>query len=322
MQHLRPKDFTTEHVACPVCGESRAKILFMRRDHTYLVSSHAFPVVRCRGCGMGYLQDRPTEDSINFFYPHQFYQSNHANYETGTVLRNKLNLLERHASPGKLLDIGCAGGEFVDFATKNGWDGYGYEWSSTPPNYFGSRIIYGDNSQKAFSDQQFDAITAWAVLEHALNLQTLMTNAVSSLKPGGIFLALVTNLNSIPGRLMQQDDIPRHVNLFTKRSMAMLMRQHGLVPFAWNFGNNIFSGSHRGMLVFLAKRLAGEPLEFILAQHREPGRRHEFCNTLNGKPSRFTTWLAAFDRQITPSVDALATKIGVGFTMTVIARKA
>lgn len=323
----------TTTVACPVCSSNAAKPLFLRRDLAFLRHPHAFSVVRCTTCGMGYVQDRPTPEALSLFYPPGFYARNHSYSGEQKKLGRKLNFLERflvdkkslrrcRRSGLRLLDVGCAGGEFVAYAAQNGWDAYGYEWSQTPPNHYNSPIIHAPTLQNIFEGSSFDAITAWAVLEHAYNLRELTAEISRLLKPGGIFVALVTNFNSIPGRYMQQDGIPRHLNLFTRRSLTRLLKENHLTPQTWSYSNAIFSGSHRGLLVFLLKRLAGESLESIVEQHRAPGKRHEFCTMLRGRPSRLTDWVCRFDRTLfAPVMDALTALTGFGFTMTVTAVK-
>ena len=318
----------TEDTSCPVCGASRATPLFKREDLSLQICPHKFSIVRCKNCGMGYIKDRPDEKSLSLFYPKEFYEGNHALYKDGTALRRKLEFVNRRAASlrgtGKrILDIGCAGGEFVMYASEKGWDAFGYEWSPIPAASAAGNIIQARTLKNIFPPASFDAVTAWAVLEHAYNLRELMKETGALLKKGGLFIALASNLNSIPGRYMRQDDIPRHLNLFTRKSMTLLCREHGLEPVHWSFHDDIFySGSHRGFLVFLLKRIAGEPLDDIVAQHRAPGRRHEFCGCLRGKPSALVKAVCAFDRELfTPAIDFLAEKLGYGFTMTVTAIK-
>ncbi len=285
-----------------------------------MVSKYSFPVVQCEECGMGYLQQRPTQETMPVFYPKSFYIANKARYVTDTISDRKLKMVTQFTEKGSLLDIGCAGGEFVDYASKDKWDAHGYEWSDLPDSTCSDRILHG-RIQEAYSNRQFDVLTAWAVLEHALNLEELMTEAVKRLRPGGLFVSLVTNFDSIPGRWMQQDDIPRHVNLFTPKSLSLLLEQHGLEPISWDYGNSIYSGSHRGMLVFLVKRLLGESMDSIVAQHRQPGRRKEFCDMLHGKPSRLIYYLSRLDNKLAPTIDAIATRLRRGMIMTCIAKK-
>ena len=205
---------------------------------------------------------------------------------------------------------------------QNGWQASGYDWTTSLSNQTSLPIQYGGKLDELYADKSFSVITAWAVMEHVATLRDTMQNISRMLAPGGIFIALVPNFASIPGRYMQGDDIPRHLNLFTPGSFDRLLREYGLQPVQHLFDQKIFMGTHRGLLVYLLKRLAGEPLDDIVSQHRAPGRRPEFCGMLRGKPSALTRTVCWFDRTVfAPAADWFAQKIGRGFTMTIIARK-
>ena len=314
-----------EHARCPVCLSDNYSEVFKRPDLRLCCSSHRFTIVRCRECGMGYVLDRPSEASLSLFYPPRFYATNHDRSGQLRPLQNKLALVNAYAaefSGGPLLDLGCAGGEFVAHAQQNGWQARGYDWTTSLSNQTSLPIQYGGKLDELYADKSFSVITAWAVMEHVATLRDTMQNISRMLAPGGIFIALVPNFASIPGRYMQGDDIPRHLNLFTPGSFDRLLREYGLQPVQHLFDQKIFMGTHRGLLVYLLKRLAGEPLDDIVSQHRAPGRRPEFCGMLRGKPSALTRTVCWFDRTVfAPAADWFAQKIGRGFTMTIIARK-
>ena len=314
-----------EHARCPVCLSDDYSEMFKRPDLRLCCSPHRFTIVRCKACGMGYVLDRPTEASLPLFYPARFYATNHDRSGQLRPLQNKMALVARHAagfSGGRLLDLGCAGGEFVAFARQHGWQASGYDWTTSLSNQTSLPIQYGGDLAALYGDASFDVITAWAVMEHVYSLRDTMRNISRMLRPGGIFIALVTNFDSIPGHYMQGDDIPRHLNLFTPRSFDRLLEEYGMRAVERLFDQKIFMGTHRGLLVYLLKRLAGEPLSDIVSQHRAPGRRPEFCGMLRGRPSALTRAVCWFDRTLfAPVIDKAAEKLGKGLTLTVIARK-
>ncbi len=315
----------TQKRVCPICGSAKAMLCFLRKDLAYESSNQDYSVVKCQECSLGYIQNIPLIEEFDKIYPEAFYQSNRQNYALSEQRNmHKLTMVtSNYAQSSKdmrLLDIGCAGGEFVNYARAQGIEAYGYDWTTSLSSK--DYLFYSNNIWEHFPQKNsFDCVTMWAVLEHVLDIQNCVKHISHVLKPNGICILLVTNFNSIPGHYMQQDDIPRHINLFTKKSLTRLLNSYNLNAYKWDFSNDIFSGSHRGLSVFLLKQLFGEKKSDIVAQHRAPGRREEFCTMLNGKPSKLIKSLCKFDNIITPYINSLASFLHLGMSMTVIATK-
>ena len=305
-----------EKVNCPLCGSHRQQHCFTVTDQLYCRYKDELKIVRCRECGMGYISPRPTEESIKLFYPEAFYKQNHNDSSQAGRTHGKYQWIE-DLPQGRLLDIGCAGGDFAHYARQRGWQAEGYEWSDLPENYYNIPIKTAPSLEGLYSERYFDVVTSWAVLEHVYHPLEMLKEMSRILKPGGRLVLLVTNFNSIPARLTRADDFPRHTNLFTKPSLSKALRQNRLTPQRWSFDNKIFSSSHRGSLVFLYKMLRGEKIHDIRGQHKSPGRRPEFCTVLHGRYSAFVDALCVFDRTIAPIADWLAQALQVGHIMTV-----
>jgi 2-polyprenyl-3-methyl-5-hydroxy-6-metoxy-1,4-benzoquinol methylase len=199
---------------------------------------------------------------------------------------------------------------------QRGWDVRGVEFSSTPPNVFDMPIDYCGLAEAGLAAQSFKVITLWAVLEHIHDPVGTLREVARLLEPGGAAYVLVPNFRSIPGRLMRHDDIPRHLVMFTPRTLTAAARAAGLRTARFVFSDDIFSGSTRGAMNFLVKRALGEPFDEILAQNRSAERWSEFTGSVNGKPSRLLRWVDSFDLRIHPWLDALARAFRCSFIMT------
>jgi SAM-dependent methyltransferase len=308
-----------EHVPCPLCGALQHKQLFKRPDYTHQATDEQFSIVRCLNCTFVFVNPRPSLSEINTYYPKEFYDvgvtAERLLNEKQSTLHARLRLLEG-LPPGRLLDIGCQKGEFLYIMKQRGWEVHGVEFSKTPPNVFGLPIHYGVPENAPFEAESFDLITLWAVLEHVHDPISLLQTVKRFLKRTGRAFILVPNFDSIPARFMRQDDVPRHLLMFTKRTLRIASARAGLRVVRFVFGDDIFSGSTRGVLNYMWKLAHGERLEDIVAQNRSLARWDEFSNYLNGKKSDLMLRIDRLDIHFTPYLDRIVNLLGFGFIMT------
>jgi SAM-dependent methyltransferase len=308
-----------EHIACPICGHKEHRFIFARRDHTHLVSDLEFRIVQCQSCGMVFVNPRPTIEAIHLYYPPDFYE---VNFGPADLLKHKQGTLDArlklvgHLPPGRMLDVGCQKGEFLYVMKQRGWDVVGVEFSSTPPNVFGLPIHCMQLKDAPLEPASFDLITLWAVLEHVHDPLSVLSHVSRLLRPTGRAFVLVPNFDSIPARFMRHDDVPRHLLMFSKRTLRRAAESAGLAVQTFHFGDDIFSGSTRGVLNYAWKRLHGEAIEQIVAENREPGRWREFAQMVNGKESRVMRLVDRIDAVVTRPLDRLVNALGFGFIMT------
>jgi cyclopropane fatty-acyl-phospholipid synthase-like methyltransferase len=72
--------------------------------------------------------------------------------------------------------------------------------------------------EMAQTGKTYGMVCSWAVFEH-LTRSSLYFQAVRDLlKPGGTFMFLVTNFESPASRHFMQEDIPRHLFVFSPKT--------------------------------------------------------------------------------------------------------
>lgn len=102
--------------------------------------------------------------------------------------------------PGRVLDIGCGYGLFLDVLRSVGWETYGTEIFPKSIEFcLGRHRIYLANEAR-FSDGFFDWITMDNVLEHITNPQELLQRVRHWLKPNGLLTICVPNFGGIDAR--------------------------------------------------------------------------------------------------------------------------
>jgi SAM-dependent methyltransferase len=152
--------------------------------------------------------------------------------------RRHLKILQRYTAGklGSILDIGCASGRFLEQCAGAGWTVVGLEPSqnlSTEARQLlggGARILPITLQEADFPESTFDAVTMWDVLEHVPNPRQFLQRAVSLLKPGGLLLANVPNLDSWQARVMRRRwplFLPEHLNYFNRESLTRCGTESG-----------------------------------------------------------------------------------------------
>jgi 2-polyprenyl-3-methyl-5-hydroxy-6-metoxy-1,4-benzoquinol methylase len=149
----------------------------------------------------------------------------------------ELGILRRFCPAGELLDVGCSTGGFLhqlQSRLPGHYQSLGIEVSRPALEFArrrGLEVIHGSLLSHDFGSRRFDAITFWAVLEHLADPAAFAGRAAGLLKPGGLCLALVPNLDALAVRILgarYRYILSQHVNYFSSRTLRQLFTTVGL----------------------------------------------------------------------------------------------
>ena len=104
----------------------------------------------------------------------------------------------------KVLDIGTAGGAFLDAAKNFGYDAYGMEPSSylvTKGQRRGLQIEQGTIDTHNFKPLTFDLICLWDVIEHLTDPKKSLLKIRELLKPNGVLLINYPDISTWQAKL-------------------------------------------------------------------------------------------------------------------------
>ena len=192
--------------ACPLCGAVAIGL------HCRLAR---FDVYRCDDCTLRFRHPLPGPDELRTMYEDEryhesvYFENAHAGYRRSSpevrIYTRALDDLATLAAPGRLLDVGCATGVFLDLARGAGWNVRGVELSARHAAYarsaFGLEVWEGDFGDAPFAPASFDAITMWDFLEHVLDPPAVLAQARRLLAPGGVLLVFTIDTASLFNRL-------------------------------------------------------------------------------------------------------------------------
>jgi len=247
-----------EYTNCNLCGGTNTKLIYRKPDTRYWLSPLEFNLVQCKNCGLAYVNPRPTFESINNFYPDWFYIHRDILHEKERYLK-EIRLIEKFKNRGKILDIGCGGGGLIKLLKDKGWEVYGMDLYGKSGNNYDLDIRYGDLEKLSYPSNFFDVVTAWAVFEHLHNPMRYFLEVKRILKKDGIFICLVNNINSIWSRYGYGEDLPRHLYIFSERTLRAYANKVGLRLISIDYSNRIFKASSKNVfrIRFLKNRGLG-----------------------------------------------------------------
>ena len=230
---------------CNLCGSQRARIIFSGPDRLH-GSDDEFSVMECQECGLIYLNPRPGPNEIHRYYPADYQPFFGAISDEPTWFRRldrryglykrTKEVIKRAGRSGRVLDIGCATGIFLEGMKERGWQPEGVELSEFAANYarerFNLPVFTGTLEEAAFPGDQFDLVTMWDVIEHVPDPGDTLAEVQRILKPGGWLVLSLPNPLAWERSWFKQFwagwDVPRHFHLFTPKVMERYLQRAGL----------------------------------------------------------------------------------------------
>lgn len=286
-----------ETVACNLCGSTQTRLVYKMPDALFF-KDEWFDVVECRCCGLGFVNPRPPVDEIFRYYPASHYEGFSRDYEDHQrryAIEGALVEKFSGKSSGTLLDVGCANGDFPRYMKTRGWQVEGVEAS---PN--SKRIADFTVYEQVFTDipvhePRYDVVTAWAVLKHVHDPKAYFQKAAQVLKPGGVFVFLVTNFQSLSSRCLFHEDIPRHLYFFNEKTVRRYLKECGMELRDADYSNRIYEMRAANWLYYYLHRLVtGRRLGW---KHLPQGR----LDYLRARPERKPRFAPALRRDASAS---------------------
>lgn len=240
-----------ETTTCDLCGSDETRTLYTNADWK-LPGLDAFALVQCTHCGLIYLNPRPAPQAMGTFYPQDYAPFRPAIEDERWALmrwmrRRKMQrrrkLVERYSGlrRGRVLDVGCATGIFLNEMAQAGWEALGVELTPSAAEYarqrFGLEVFTGQLEKAALEEGTFDAVTFWDVLEHTYSPRRTLERSAALLKPGGIVAINIPNWESFERHIFGAQwiglDPPRHLYVFPRHALEALLTQTGFQILGW-----------------------------------------------------------------------------------------
>lgn len=303
---------TVETVACNLCGSNRHTFVYEMPDRRFF-PGELFKIVECPECGLGFVNPRPTIAEIHKYYPSQYFEQP-ATISHDRYLRRRfaeeakyLRAMENGAGGQRLLDVGCANGDFPRFMAARGWLVEGVEISESSRRIKDFRVHTEEFQNIAVNEPTYDAITAWAVLEHVHDPMAYFRKAASVIKKNGLFVFLVTNFQSIASRYLFCEDVPRHLYFFTRKTVRRYLDATGFALEREDNGRNIYKLAPVNWLNFMVCRHVREQkfsFEDVPLTEREFRARYNLQRSLRASLKYLSySPVSVIDKMLWPAIE-------------------
>ncbi|NJB69179.1 SAM-dependent methyltransferase [Desulfobaculum xiamenense] len=244
---------------CELCGDTRQRIF-----EVYERFGEHFPLVECEGCGLGYLNRRPTEAAMPEWYD-RAYGTRHRDWCPNPLREVKFRMvrallrLRQRGGPGRLaalplerrwqrmlarnhmqgtapfariLDVGCGHGAWLAGMRRFGFDCHGVDTaaeSAEAARTAGLAAHHGSLESAAYPDGHFAVVRFHHVLEHLHHPVRALTEAARILAPGGRCVVTVPNHAGVARQVFRHsEDVPYHLYAFTPDTLGQAMDRAGL----------------------------------------------------------------------------------------------
>jgi len=261
------RDIEKTHVACNNCGADDTETVTVGHEFEYdNTTPDEFPVVRCRRCGLVYLDPRPAVSELSTIYPPNYFsyslvKEDKENQSSMTYrLRKALyarkfrsDLEEvpgfRDGGPARVLDIGCGDGRNLNWYREIDPARVTTCGVELDPK---AKRIAEDNGHTVWIErfeeldlpnESFDLITSNHVIEHVEDPVGFNRKAWRLLRPGGVCSFETPNIDCLQAKWFRDKywggyHFPRHWVFYTRETIEHMLSASGFSLIAAYYSPN------------------------------------------------------------------------------------
>jgi len=190
---------------CPACGGGR---------WTQVWRGAPWRLLCCRSCGLARVWPLPAPETLGPLYSERYFEENYlaSRFARLAHFRALWDELEPPAprppsgahARGRLLDVGCGPGFFLEVAAERGWECWGVEPSAAGEHV--SRALRSRVARCRFGEEHlppasFEIVTFWDSLAHLPEPARALQRAASLLRGGGLLVVKTPSRSRLTWRV-------------------------------------------------------------------------------------------------------------------------
>jgi 2-polyprenyl-3-methyl-5-hydroxy-6-metoxy-1,4-benzoquinol methylase len=144
-------------------------------------------------------------------------------------LYRKIDRIMDDLSPGRILEVGCLDGRYLERLKERGWSVAGIDIQPQEADY----IVEHDAAVEFPFVREFDVVLAAEVIEHLVDTDGFLRNCAAVLKPAGLLIVTTPNLLFGPNRLLMLAGreplfayADFHVRMFVWKDLQAKLERH------------------------------------------------------------------------------------------------
>jgi len=216
--------------ACALCGTTEHAPLFTVDSHP-VPDGRQWELVRCVGCGLVFVVPMPGWEDLEAIYTRQTYYQEECKPRIPDPDNPNVRFLQHFATGGRLLDVGCGPGHFLNDARAAGWEVVGLDLNPFNATFareaYGVEVHTGTLAGAPFRSGSFDVVCMMGVVEHLPDPVGGLKDVARLVRPGGGIFLLTQNIQSWLAWLMGRRFVfiipPEHVHYFSPATTRRLL---------------------------------------------------------------------------------------------------
>jgi 2-polyprenyl-3-methyl-5-hydroxy-6-metoxy-1,4-benzoquinol methylase len=217
-------------IACTICGSTRLRRLCRKKEAIYHL---------CLECCVIFQYPQPAPEAMVDYANTEYEQGVYRDYVEAREMKlehfsHRLKQLLPRVRRGRLLDVGCSCGYFMQVAAASGFEVEGLEFSGAAIAAANSSVrphIICSSIDAFDGNRSYDLVTAFDLIEHVPRPKNFLRKVRQLLVPGG-WLAMSTPDAGHFLRCMMRSYWPmlqpmQHLTIFSRRGMRLALEEAG-----------------------------------------------------------------------------------------------
>ena len=194
---------------------------------------------KCKNCGMISVNPHLTKEGLESYYDGYYKER----LNEGLLFEQRWKVYEidrkwitKFVDHGKVLDVGCSGGQFLSTFDPRKWDRYGVEIEKAAAedakSKYGIQVRVGNLIDISF-DKKFDLVMIRGVIEHFSDPISTLKKCAEIIKPGGyLYITATPAGNSFAFYIYREKwrlfTPEAHIHFFTVNLLSRILKKYGL----------------------------------------------------------------------------------------------